>query len=155
MNWDRVKGFSASLSSYPKIDLRSFLACHMSKIFLAMRGTPPPSNPPNRRGHIPLLATPWCNISMGDVAEKQATFLTTFLKRKTVFQGLNRTFFSLFEASKGRKQKVSKHAYVREKVKLYLIRVFFFFAIRKKKVWKYAMITYYDLMQSTFCNFNK
>jgi hypothetical protein len=42
MNWDGVKGFSASVTSYLKIDLRPFLACHMSKIFLAMRGTPPP-----------------------------------------------------------------------------------------------------------------
>jgi hypothetical protein len=85
MNWDRVKGFSASVTSYTKIDLRLFLACHMSKIFLAKRGNPPPFKPPNRRGHIPLLATPWCNIWIGDGAEKVVTFLTTFLKRKTVF----------------------------------------------------------------------
>jgi hypothetical protein len=36
MNWDRVKGFSASVTSYPKIDLRPFLAFHMSKIFLGI-----------------------------------------------------------------------------------------------------------------------
>jgi hypothetical protein len=37
MNWDtcRVKGFSASVTSYPKIELRPFLACHMSKILTA------------------------------------------------------------------------------------------------------------------------
>jgi hypothetical protein len=29
--------------------------------------------------------SPWCNIWMGDGAEKVVTFLTTFLKRKTVF----------------------------------------------------------------------
>jgi hypothetical protein len=74
MNWDRVKGFSASVNSYPKIDLRPFLACHMSKIFLAMRGTPPPFKPPNRRGHIPLLATPWCNIWMGAAPKKWSLF---------------------------------------------------------------------------------
>jgi hypothetical protein len=55
MNWDRVKGFSALVTSYPKIDLRPFLVCHISKIFLAMnmmKGLPQPSPPlpRNRRG---------------------------------------------------------------------------------------------------------
>jgi hypothetical protein len=39
MDWNRVKGFSVLVSHYLKIDLRPFLACHMSTIFLAMRGT--------------------------------------------------------------------------------------------------------------------
>jgi hypothetical protein len=58
MNWDRVKGFSASVTSYPKIDLRPFLACHMSKIFLAMRGTPPPFKPPKQKGAHPPSSNP-------------------------------------------------------------------------------------------------
>jgi hypothetical protein len=44
--------------SYLIIDLGSFLASHKSKIFFAMRETAAPFKPPNRRGHIHLLATP-------------------------------------------------------------------------------------------------
>jgi hypothetical protein len=53
MNWDRVKGYLASVTSYPKIYLRPFLACDMSKIFLAIRGTAAPFKPQNRRVHPP------------------------------------------------------------------------------------------------------
>jgi hypothetical protein len=40
IDWDRVNSFSALVSSYMnlKIDPRLFVACHMSKTFLAMRG---------------------------------------------------------------------------------------------------------------------
>jgi hypothetical protein len=58
MNWDRVKGFSASATCYPKIDLRPFLACHMSKIFLEMRVTPPPFKPPKQKGAHPPSGNP-------------------------------------------------------------------------------------------------
>jgi hypothetical protein len=44
-DWDSVKGFSALVTRYRRIDLGSFLASQKSKIFLAMRGTSPPSNP--------------------------------------------------------------------------------------------------------------
>jgi hypothetical protein len=40
------------------IDLRSFLAFHKTKIFLAMRGTAAPFKPPKQKKHISLLATP-------------------------------------------------------------------------------------------------
>jgi hypothetical protein len=76
MDWDRVN------TRYLMINLGSFIASHKSKLFLAMRGTPPPSNPPNRRVHIPLLATPWCFFWSGCCAEKEVIFLTTFLKQK-------------------------------------------------------------------------
>jgi hypothetical protein len=39
--------------------------CHMSKIFLVMRWAAAPFKSPNRRWHIPLLATPWCTILIG------------------------------------------------------------------------------------------
>jgi hypothetical protein len=58
MNWNRVKGFSASVTSYPKINLRPFLACHMSKIFLTMRGNLPPLNPPKHKGAHPPSDNP-------------------------------------------------------------------------------------------------
>jgi hypothetical protein len=45
-DWDRVKVFSALVTRYIMIDLRSILASHKSKIFLAIRGTPPPFKPP-------------------------------------------------------------------------------------------------------------
>jgi hypothetical protein len=48
-DWDRVKGFSALVTRYIMIDLGSFLASDKSKIFLAMRGTPPPFKPPLQR----------------------------------------------------------------------------------------------------------
>jgi hypothetical protein len=50
MNWDRVKGFSAPVTNYPKIDQRPFLAWHMSKIFLVMRGETAPLQTPQTEG---------------------------------------------------------------------------------------------------------
>jgi hypothetical protein len=38
-------------------------------------GLRPPSNPQNRRRHIPLLATPWCIFWMGDGTEDVVNFL--------------------------------------------------------------------------------
>jgi hypothetical protein len=74
MDWDRVKCFSALVKRYLMIDLGSFLASHKSKIFLAMRDYRPPSNPPNRRGHIPLLATPWSIFWLGGPRRKSGHF---------------------------------------------------------------------------------
>jgi hypothetical protein len=51
MDWDRVKCFSALVTRYLMINLGSFTASHKSKIFLAMRGTPPPPfKPPKQKG---------------------------------------------------------------------------------------------------------
>jgi hypothetical protein len=56
MNWDWAKGFSAALvTRYLNVDLRKFLASHMSKLFLEMRGSAALFKRPSRRGHIPLL----------------------------------------------------------------------------------------------------
>jgi hypothetical protein len=100
-DWDRVKGFSALVKRYIMIDLGSFLASHKSKIFLAMRGTPPPSNPPNRRGHIPLLATPWCIFWMGAAPKKCSIILATFLKQNHVFGAQIGHFFTFLRPKKG------------------------------------------------------
>jgi hypothetical protein len=54
---------------------------------------------------------------MGDGAEKEVTFLTTFLKRKTVF-GAFMGIFSLFEALKKGGKKPSKHAYIRQRLSM-------------------------------------
>jgi hypothetical protein len=97
IQWDRVKGFSALVTRHLKFDLRPFLACHMSKIFLSIRGTcnRPPSNPQNRRGHTPLLATPWCIILMGGSAEKVVTLFNNISQTK------NRAFFHWLRPQKG------------------------------------------------------
>jgi hypothetical protein len=84
-DWDRVKCFSALVTNYFIIDLGSFIASHKSKIFLAMRGTAAHFNlPSNRRGHFPLLATPWCIFWFGAAPKKLSLFSTTFHKRKQV-----------------------------------------------------------------------
>jgi hypothetical protein len=70
MDWDIVKRFSALVTRYLMIDVGSFLAFNKSKIFLAMRGTATPFKPPNRRWHIPLLATPWRIFWLGGRAQK-------------------------------------------------------------------------------------
>jgi hypothetical protein len=57
MNWDR-KGFSVSVTSYHKNDMRSFLTSHMSKIFLTMRGTPAPNQTPKQKGAHPPSGKP-------------------------------------------------------------------------------------------------
>jgi hypothetical protein len=51
MDWERVTGFSALVTHYLTINLRPFLACHMSKIFLAMR---PLQNPETEWGTSPF-----------------------------------------------------------------------------------------------------
>jgi hypothetical protein len=66
---------------------------------LAMRGTAAPSTPPpNRKGHIPLLATPWCIFWLGGGAEKVVNFfLSTFLKRKHVFGTQTGHFLTIWD----------------------------------------------------------
>jgi hypothetical protein len=86
MDWDRVKGFSALVTHYLTINLGSFLASHKSKIFLTMRGSTSPFKPPKQKGHIPLLATPWCTFLIGAAPKKWSHFLATFPKWKTVFE---------------------------------------------------------------------
>jgi hypothetical protein len=82
---DRVKGFSALVTRYLMIDLWSFLASHKSKIFLAMRRTPPPFKPPKQKGAHPPTGNPpdW----MGDGAEKVLNFLNNFSRTKTSVWG--------------------------------------------------------------------
>jgi hypothetical protein len=57
----------------------------MSKIFLAIRGTAAPFKPPKQKGAHPPSGNPLVNHFDGGGAEKVITFLTTFLKQKTVF----------------------------------------------------------------------
>jgi hypothetical protein len=88
MDWDTVKCFSALVTRYIMIDLGSFLASHKSKIFLAIS-----SNPPNRRGHIPFLAYPWCIFWLGGRTEKVLTFLNNIFQTITSVGVLNKAFF--------------------------------------------------------------
>jgi hypothetical protein len=118
-DWDRVKGFSALVTRYLMINLWSYLASHMSKIFLTMRGNtaPPPSNHTNTRGHIPLLATAWCILSMGGGAEKVLTFLAKIRKRKHMFGAHIGYFFTIW-GLKERGSKVRCFGYIWGKQKM-------------------------------------
>jgi hypothetical protein len=49
--------------------------------------------PPNRSGHIPLLATPLWIFWLAGHAEKVVTFLNQISQTKTSFGGLNKAFF--------------------------------------------------------------
>jgi hypothetical protein len=69
MHWGRIKGFSAFVTCYLRIDLMLFLACHMSKWTIC-----PLQTPQNRRGYIHPLVTPWCNIFMWGRADKMISF---------------------------------------------------------------------------------
>jgi hypothetical protein len=81
MNYDKVRGYSASVTSYPEIDLRPFLACHMSKIVLAMRGTTTLfTPPPPTEGAHPPSGSPLMYYFDRGPCRKVVTFLTTFLK---------------------------------------------------------------------------
>jgi hypothetical protein len=65
------------------IDMGSFLASHKSKIFLAMRGTPPlPLQTPKTEGAHPPSGNPLKYLFDGGGAEKKCLlFLATFLKQ--------------------------------------------------------------------------
>jgi hypothetical protein len=67
------------------IDLRPIIAYHIYKIFLAMKGTAAPLQTPKQKGAHPPSGNPLMYLLNGGGAEKVITFLTTFLKRKTVF----------------------------------------------------------------------
>jgi hypothetical protein len=89
----------------------------MSKIFLAMRGTTaPPSNPKQKGAHPPSDTPLMCQFDGGPL-RKSGHFFYNISEMKNSVLGLNRTFFSLFEASKGGGKKPSKHVYITEKVK--------------------------------------
>jgi hypothetical protein len=90
MQWDRVKGFSALVKCNLKIDLRPFLVCHMSKIFLAMRGTTAPFKLPKQEGAHPPSGNPLMYHFHGGARRKNGQFLIAFLKRKNSVWGLNR-----------------------------------------------------------------
>jgi hypothetical protein len=68
------------------IDLGSFLASHNSKLFLAMRGTATPSNPPNRKGPSPFWQPPDVSVGWGR-AEKVFTFLNNISQTKNMCFG--------------------------------------------------------------------
>jgi hypothetical protein len=93
MDWDRVKCFSAFVTRYLMINLGSFLAFHKSKLFLAMRGTTAPLQPPKQKGGTsPFWQPPDVSFGWGAEPKKWSLLLTTFLK-KTSVRVLNKAFF--------------------------------------------------------------
>jgi hypothetical protein len=111
MNWDRVKGFSASVTSYPKIDLRPFLACHMSKIFLAMRGTLPSFKPPKQKGPHPPSGNPLMWYLDGGGRWKSGHFFNNISQTKNSVWGLDRAFFHCLRPQKGGQKAVETRLY--------------------------------------------
>jgi hypothetical protein len=91
MDWDRVQGFSALVTRYLKVSLWPFLASQRVKspeFSWRWGGLPNPFKPPKqKRAHHPSFPL-ICLFGWGSC-------------RKSVW-GLNRAFFSLFEASKER-----------------------------------------------------
>jgi hypothetical protein len=87
----------------------SFIASHMSKIFLAMRGNPPPLNPPNRREHIPFWQPPDVSFGWGPRG-KSGRFFNSISQTKTSVGGLNKAF-SAFETTKMGVKKALKGVY--------------------------------------------
>jgi hypothetical protein len=86
MHWERVKDFSALVTRYLKIDLRPFLACHMSKIFLAMRGTAAPLQTPKQKGAHSPSANPLMYHCDGGLSRKSDHFfLQHFSNEKQCF----------------------------------------------------------------------
>jgi hypothetical protein len=57
----------------------------MSKIFLVMRGLPPPFKAPKQKREHRPSGIPLMFLFDGGGAEKVVTFLSTFRKRKIVF----------------------------------------------------------------------
>jgi hypothetical protein len=84
MNRDRAKGFSACVTSYPKIDLKPFLACHMSKFSWRWGGLPPSSTPPNRGAHPPSWQPPDVTFGWGR-RRKNGHIFNNISQRKAVF----------------------------------------------------------------------
>jgi hypothetical protein len=76
------------------IDLGSSLASHMSKIFLAMRGTAAPFKPPKQKGMCPS-GNPLMHLLVGGRAEKVVIFLNNISQTKTSVWGLNKAFFTI------------------------------------------------------------
>jgi hypothetical protein len=60
-----------------------------------MMGNPPPFKPPKQNGAHPPSGNPLMYLLVGGRAEKEVTFLTTFLKTKTSVGGLNKAFFTI------------------------------------------------------------
>jgi hypothetical protein len=86
MDCDRVKDFSALVTRYLMIELGLFLACHKSKIFLAMRGAVATLNPPpphqTEGGTSPFWQPTDVSFGEGTAQKSGDVFLTTFLKQK-------------------------------------------------------------------------
>jgi hypothetical protein len=58
-----------------------------------MRGLPTPIKPPNRRGHIPLVAPPDVSFGCGAAPKKRSLFLNNISQTKTSVGALNKAFF--------------------------------------------------------------
>jgi hypothetical protein len=72
MDWDsetESKALQRLLHIMIRLTFEPVLASHKSKIFLAMRGLLTPFKPLRSRGHIPVLAHPWCTYFIGGGAK--------------------------------------------------------------------------------------
>jgi hypothetical protein len=95
------------------INLGSFTASHKSKIFLAMRGTPPPFNSPQTEGGTsPFWQPP--DVSFGwRPRRKRGHFFNNISQTKTKVWGLNKAFFHHLRQQKGGVKKALKGVYMK------------------------------------------
>jgi hypothetical protein len=96
------------------IDLGSFLACHKSKLFLAMRGTTALFNhppPPKQKGAHPPSGNPLMDLLVGSRAEKVVTFLNNISRPKTSVVGLNKVFLHHLRQQKGGEKVVKRRVH--------------------------------------------
>jgi hypothetical protein len=77
----------------------------MSKIFLAMRGTPPPFKPPKQKGAHPPSGNPLMIYLVGGRRRKSGHFFNNISQTENSVWGLNRAFFHCLRPQKRGGQK--------------------------------------------------
>jgi hypothetical protein len=84
------------------INLGSFIASHKSKVFLAMRGTPPPLQPPQTEGGTsPFWQRPDVSFGWGATPKKRSLFFKQHFSNKNKCWSLNKAFFHHLKQQKG------------------------------------------------------
>jgi hypothetical protein len=104
----RVKGFSTLVTRYLRIYLRLFLACHMSKILLAMRGTAAPFKPSKTEEGTSPSGNPLMYHFDGGPRRKSDHIFNNISQTKNRVWGLDRALFHCLMPQKGMGQKPVK-----------------------------------------------
>jgi hypothetical protein len=102
MDWDRVKGFLALITSYLMVHLGSFLASHSPKFAWRWGGLPPPFKPPKQKGAHPPSGNPLIILLYRGRRRKSCHFFKQHFPNEKQCLGPKKGNFSLSEASKKR-----------------------------------------------------